>query len=119
MQERLALLARERRVGIRQDEPDRREEVGLARAVASDEEVEAGSVGAGGEGQLLDRASERKRSEEAREEDGRERVDGRLVPVRLEALDLQGESSAQVSLTGSPLQAVQSWCPKRWGESTR
>ena len=44
MQERLALLARERGVGIREDEADGREEVGFARAVAADEEVESGAV---------------------------------------------------------------------------
>lgn len=43
MQQRLALLAREGRVGVRENEADRAEEVGLAGAVAADEEVEAGA----------------------------------------------------------------------------
>lgn len=43
MQQRLPLLARKRRVGVRKDESDRAEEVGFAGAVAADEEVEAGA----------------------------------------------------------------------------
>lgn len=60
VQEGLPLLARHVGVRVGQDEPDRAEKVGLARTIATDEHVQVRT----------------------------ERVDDRLVPVRLEALDL-------------------------------
>lgn len=48
VQEGLTLLAGEGRVLVREDEADGGEEVGFARAVATDEEVEAGTTRRGG-----------------------------------------------------------------------
>lgn len=44
VQERLSLLAGQGRIGIGEDESDRREEVGFAGAVATDQEIESGPV---------------------------------------------------------------------------
>lgn len=45
MQECLTLLSRERGIGVRENESDGTEEVGLARPVAAYEEVETGTGG--------------------------------------------------------------------------